>query len=83
MGRGMIKERVEGVNSSIIYLLHCKNFCKCHNVTPPRTTRKKETLKDISVCMTPVFTPIRDNEKNESLDYVLFWRRKLKKKEQK
>jgi hypothetical protein len=26
-----IKENDEGVNSSMI---HCKNFCKCHNVPP-------------------------------------------------
>jgi hypothetical protein len=29
---------VEGVNSSMIYLIHCKNFCKCHNVPPTSTT---------------------------------------------
>jgi hypothetical protein len=34
-----IKENGEGVNSSIIYLTYCKNFCKC---TPPHTTIKKE-----------------------------------------
>jgi hypothetical protein len=26
----------------MIYLLHCKDFCKCHNVPPPSTTIKKE-----------------------------------------
>jgi hypothetical protein len=25
---------VEGVNWSMIYLIHCKKFCKCHNVPP-------------------------------------------------
>jgi hypothetical protein len=25
----------------IIYLIHCKNFYKCHNVPPPSTTIKK------------------------------------------
>jgi hypothetical protein len=29
---------VEEVNSSMIYLIHCKNFCKCFNVSPPSTT---------------------------------------------
>jgi hypothetical protein len=24
--------RMEWVNSSMIYLIYCKNFCKCHNV---------------------------------------------------
>jgi hypothetical protein len=23
---------VEGVNSSMIYVIYCKNLCKCHNV---------------------------------------------------
>jgi hypothetical protein len=35
---------MEGVNSTRIYLIHYKNFCKCHNAPPPSTTikRKKE-----------------------------------------
>jgi hypothetical protein len=40
---------VEGVNSSRIYLIHCKNFCKCHNVLQPSTTIKdKIILKQIT-----------------------------------
>jgi hypothetical protein len=35
------KENSRGVNSSKIYLIHFKNFCKCHNVPPPSTTIKK------------------------------------------
>jgi hypothetical protein len=35
---------VEGVNSSMIYLIYCKNFCKCHS-TLPNTTIKKENFK--------------------------------------
>jgi hypothetical protein len=31
---------VEGVNSNMIYLMCCKNFCKSHNVPPPSTTIK-------------------------------------------
>jgi hypothetical protein len=31
-----------GVNSSMIYLMHCKNFCKSHNVPPPSTTIKTD-----------------------------------------
>jgi hypothetical protein len=31
MGRGEINENDGGVNSTMI---HCKNFCKCHNVPP-------------------------------------------------
>jgi hypothetical protein len=34
---------VEGVDSSRMYLIHCKNFCKCHNVPPPSTAIKKKT----------------------------------------
>jgi hypothetical protein len=28
------KRAVEGVNSGILCLTHCKNLCKCHNVPP-------------------------------------------------
>jgi hypothetical protein len=35
---------MEGVNSSMIYLIH-KNFCKCHNVPPLSTTMIKEKEK--------------------------------------
>jgi hypothetical protein len=31
---------VEEVNSYMIYLIHCKKFCKCHNVLKPSTTIK-------------------------------------------
>jgi hypothetical protein len=30
---------VEEVNSSIIYLIHCKNLCKCYTVPPPSRTK--------------------------------------------
>jgi hypothetical protein len=36
---GRIKEMVEQMNSSTIYLIYCKNFCKCHSVCS--TTIKK------------------------------------------
>jgi hypothetical protein len=36
-GRGN-KGRWEGMNPSMIYLVHCKNFCKCHNVLSPCKT---------------------------------------------
>jgi hypothetical protein len=35
-----LKEIIEGVNSSKMYFIHCKNFCKCHNAPPPSTTIK-------------------------------------------
>jgi hypothetical protein len=34
MGGGEIQENDGGVNSNMIYLIYCKNFCKCHNVPP-------------------------------------------------
>jgi hypothetical protein len=37
------KERaVEEVNSSMKYLIHCKNLCKNSNVLPPSTIIKKK-----------------------------------------
>jgi hypothetical protein len=38
-GRGKKRRMMEGVNSNIIYLIYYKNFCKCHNVPPPSTTK--------------------------------------------
>jgi hypothetical protein len=35
---------MEGVNSNMIYLIHCKNLCKCHNVPPHSTTIKEKTM---------------------------------------
>jgi hypothetical protein len=33
---------MEGVNSNIIYLIYCKNFCKCHNVSPEQLKKEKK-----------------------------------------
>jgi hypothetical protein len=30
-----LRRMVEGVNSSMIYLIYCKNLCKCHNIPHP------------------------------------------------
>jgi hypothetical protein len=35
-----IRENGAGVNSSMIYLIHCKNFYKCHKILPPSTIIK-------------------------------------------
>jgi hypothetical protein len=44
-GKGGWKTAAEVVNSSMIYLIHCKNFCKYYNVPPLSTTIiKKENL---------------------------------------
>jgi hypothetical protein len=32
---------VKGINSIVIYLIYCKNLCKCHNIPPPSTTIKR------------------------------------------
>jgi hypothetical protein len=34
-------------NSTMIYLIYCKNFCKWHNIPPPRTTIKNKSKKDL------------------------------------
>jgi hypothetical protein len=49
----VLKESSGGVNSSVIYLIHCKNFCKCHNVLPPSTI-KKEKKKADGVLVAPI-----------------------------
>jgi hypothetical protein len=42
VGGGLDKgELWRGVNSSMIYLIHCKNFHKCHSVPLPSKTIKK------------------------------------------
>jgi hypothetical protein len=35
MGGEGDKEEHGGMNSSMMYLIHCKNFCKCHNAPQP------------------------------------------------
>jgi hypothetical protein len=38
-------KRMEGVNSTMINLIHCKNFGKCHNVTLTHTTTTTKKLR--------------------------------------
>jgi hypothetical protein len=33
------KKMMEGVNLIMIFLINYKNFCKCHNVPLPSTTK--------------------------------------------
>jgi hypothetical protein len=42
IGGGGIKESGRGVNSSMICLIYCKNFCKFHNVPSPNTMIKNK-----------------------------------------
>jgi hypothetical protein len=37
---------VEGVNSTIMYLICCKNFCKYHNVPPAQLKKKTYNEKN-------------------------------------
>jgi hypothetical protein len=46
IGGGGIKETSGGVKSSIIYLMHCKNPCKCHNISPTSTNNKGEKKQE-------------------------------------
>jgi hypothetical protein len=39
----------------MIYLIHCKNLCKCYNVPPPSTTEKKKKKRSGQV---PVASPV-------------------------
>jgi hypothetical protein len=42
MREGGIKENGGGGEFKYDILIHCKNFCKCHNVSPPSTAINKE-----------------------------------------
>jgi hypothetical protein len=50
---------VEGVKSSIIYLIYGKNFCKCHNVLPSNTmiNNNKASKKRKSKVALPLSPP--------------------------
>jgi hypothetical protein len=41
MGGGGNKGECWRGDSSMIYLMYDKNFCKCHNVHPPSTKQQK------------------------------------------
>jgi hypothetical protein len=44
-GKGDKGEWWRGWMQSMIYLIHCKNLCKCHSVPPPSTIVKEEKKK--------------------------------------
>jgi hypothetical protein len=44
---GGVQESDGGGNSSMTYLIHCKNLCKCHNIPPPSTTINGKNRKKI------------------------------------
>jgi hypothetical protein len=39
IGGGKLKRMAERVNSSTMYLIYCRNFCKCHNVSPSKVIK--------------------------------------------
>jgi hypothetical protein len=41
---------VEGVNSNMMYLIYCKNLCKCHNVPHLRARIKGRGANALRVC---------------------------------
>jgi hypothetical protein len=42
IGGGGVKKNSERVNMSMIYLIHCKNLCKCHSVPPGSIAKGKK-----------------------------------------
>jgi hypothetical protein len=44
MGGEGIKENDRRVYSTMIYLIYCKNFCKCHNVPQHKNNNLKKCL---------------------------------------
>jgi hypothetical protein len=36
------EEQWRRVNSSMIYLIHCKNLCKCYSIPPQHNNKKGE-----------------------------------------
>jgi hypothetical protein len=47
-----ITENDGGVNSSMINLIYCKNFCKCHNVPPTQHNNKNKKFKNNNLQIT-------------------------------
>jgi hypothetical protein len=64
---------IQGMNSSMIYLIYCKYFCKCHNVPLPSTTinkyikYKKQTKTTKVTFKTIVFQ--KSNKDKEPFNY--------------
>jgi hypothetical protein len=55
------------VNSSVMYLIYCKNVCKCHNLLPHSTIGRKKlhwiqvthTIVEIITCYIPTLCTIK------------------------
>jgi hypothetical protein len=46
---GKIKEKDSGSNSCMIYLMHCKNLFKCHNVPLSSKTIKEKKKNSTAI----------------------------------
>jgi hypothetical protein len=46
MREAKIKESSGEVNSNMMYLIHCKNLCKCHKCTPTQHSNKGKIIKN-------------------------------------
>jgi hypothetical protein len=49
-GEREMKEKGRG--GEFIYVIHCKNLCKCHNIPPPITMIKGKKEKEKEKCLT-------------------------------
>jgi hypothetical protein len=58
---GRMRERSEGGNSIMMYLIHCKNLCKCYNVPTPRTKKKEKRRYRAETCLAMSSVPITFN----------------------
>jgi hypothetical protein len=56
-GEGKKGERCRGLHSSMIHLIHCKNFCKCYHVPPPSTIKEKKERKKYFSNIIPLNSP--------------------------
>jgi hypothetical protein len=52
MGEGRQRRMMEGVNSTMIYLIYCKKFCKCHNLPPVTTIKKRKSKGNLLLLVT-------------------------------
>jgi hypothetical protein len=69
MEEGGIKENGGGVNSSMMYLIYCKDLCKYYNV-PPSSTIKKY-FKNLQIEL-PTLRPSAEYESSYILMFFSF-----------
>jgi hypothetical protein len=79
-GKRRLKGMMEGVNSSMICLIHCRNFYKCHNVPPPSTRIKKLIKKKKFSNLNEKFTREIRILKLTNTQKGISWKQKVKRK---